>query len=258
MATGMDAMARVFRALSDPSRRRLLDRLYRRDGQTLGELERSLPRLSRFGVMKHLRVLERAHLVTTHRAGREKFHYLNPVPIRLIHDRWISKYAEPWTRAMGELKAGLEGRTMKGPRHVYQVYIRTTPEALWAAITNPEHTRRFFYETDVEWDGKAGSPIVHRMKNGAPALEGKVLEAVPGKRLVHTFSMAHNPEAAKDRSSRVTWEIEPQGPLCLLTVTHDDFDGETRTYQEVSRGWNPVLSGLKTLLETGRPLFAAA
>lgn len=100
----MDA---VFRALADPTRRDLLDRLYARDGQSLKELEELVP-MTRFGVMKHLRVLEQAGLVTTVRSGREKRHFLNPVPIRLIHDRWVSKYAEPWAATLTGLKQALE------------------------------------------------------------------------------------------------------------------------------------------------------
>jgi DNA-binding transcriptional ArsR family regulator len=100
----MDA---VFKALADATRRSLLDELFERDGQTLTELEQRLP-MSRFGVMKHLKVLEEAGLVTTKRRGREKLHFLNPVPIRLVHERWVSKYAEPWARALSELKTQLE------------------------------------------------------------------------------------------------------------------------------------------------------
>src|SRR3954469_1354921 len=100
----MDA---VFKALADPTRRSLLDELFKRDGQTLSALERRLP-MTRFGVMKHLRLLEEAGLVTTRRHGREKLHFLNPVPIRLIHDRWVSKYAEPWAATLTALKRTLE------------------------------------------------------------------------------------------------------------------------------------------------------
>jgi DNA-binding transcriptional ArsR family regulator len=100
-------MDEVFKALADPTRRQLLDELYKRDGQTLTELESRLP-MSRFGVMKHLKVLEEAHLVTTQKRGREKFHFLNPVPIRLVHDRWVSKYAEPWAATLTGIKKRLE------------------------------------------------------------------------------------------------------------------------------------------------------
>jgi DNA-binding transcriptional ArsR family regulator len=107
MVTYHPSMDAVFRALADPTRRSLLDELFKHDGQTLSALEQRLP-MTRFGVMKHLRVLEDARLVVTRRRGREKLHFLNPVPIRLIHDRWVSKYAEPWVSALSELKHRLE------------------------------------------------------------------------------------------------------------------------------------------------------
>jgi len=100
-------MDKVFKALADPTRRGLLDRLFERDGRTLGELEEGLS-MTRFGVMKHLRVLEEAGLLTTQRRGREKLHFLNPVPIRLVYERWVSKYSEPWASALSELKTELE------------------------------------------------------------------------------------------------------------------------------------------------------
>src|SRR5215212_1389201 len=123
----------VFRALADPTRRSLLDELFTEDGQTLTALEERLP-MSRFGVMKHLKVLEEANLVVTKRRGREKLHFLNPVPIRLVHDRWVSKYAEPWAARLTGLKHRLEDRTME---KVFEIYIKTTPEQLWEAITDP-------------------------------------------------------------------------------------------------------------------------
>src|SRR5207249_8954818 len=114
------AMDEVFRALADPTRRSLLDELFRHDGQTLTELEARLP-MTRFGVMKHLRVLGEAHLVTTRKRGREKLHFLNPVPIRLVHDRWVSKYAEPWVATLTGLKRTLEEARME---KVFEIYIK--------------------------------------------------------------------------------------------------------------------------------------
>ena len=126
----MDA---VFRALADPTRRSLLDELFREDGQTLSALEERFS-MTRFGVMKHLKQLEEARLVVTKRQGREKLHFLNPVPIRLVHDRWVSKYAEPWVATLSDLKDRLESPMEK----VFEIYIRTTPERLWEAVTDPE------------------------------------------------------------------------------------------------------------------------
>src|SRR3989304_1890728 len=138
------AMDAVFRARAAPTRRSLLDELFKQDGQTLSALERRLP-MTRFGVMKHLRVLEEAGLVVTRRRGREKLHFLNPVPIRLVHDRWVSKYAEPWTATLSNLKKGLEEKTME---KVFEIYIKTTPERLWEAITNPEMRRKYNFGGD--------------------------------------------------------------------------------------------------------------
>src|SRR6202453_5471668 len=131
-------MDEIFRALADPTRRALLDELYEHDGQTLSALEQRLP-MSRFGVMKHLKVLEAAGLVKTKRRGREKLHFLNPVPIRLVHDRWVSKYAEPWVAGLSDLKHRLESQMEK----VFEIYIRTTPDRLWEAITDPEIRKKY-------------------------------------------------------------------------------------------------------------------
>ena len=252
----MPGMERVFRALGTPSRRRLLDALHARDGQTLRELESQLA-MSRFGVMKHLRVLEEAGLVTTKRIGREKLHYLNPVPIRLIHDRWIRKYAEPLVGAMSHLKRTLEAIPMNAPKHVYEVYIRTSPEKLWQAITDPAFTEQFFYRTRVRSTWQPGATVEHVTPDGAVALSGKVLEVDRPRRLVHTFVAMHDAEEAREAPSRVTWTIEPRGETCLLTLVHDDFAPGSKTAESVRLGWNPVLSGLKTLLETGAPLVIA-
>src|SRR5579864_7297984 len=132
MVTYAGSMDDVFRALADPTRRGLLDKLFKKDGQTLSALEGRLP-MTRFGVMKHLRVLEEAGLVVTKRRGREKLHFLNAVPIRLIHDRWVSKYAEPWAATLSDLKYRLEDKTME---KVFEIYIKTTPERLWQALTD--------------------------------------------------------------------------------------------------------------------------
>src|SRR2546426_10311649 len=138
----MDA---VFKALADPTRRSLLDELFREDGQTLGALEARFP-MTRFGVMKHLRQLEETALVVTRKRGREKLHFLNPVPIRLVHDRWVSKYAGPWVAGLSDLKQRLE-RTME---KVFEIYIRTTPERLWEAITDPDIRSKYNFGARVK------------------------------------------------------------------------------------------------------------
>ena len=249
----MEELEPAFRALADPHRRTLLDRLREKDGQTLGELEAALPQMTRFGVMKHLRVLEDAHLVSTRRDGRRKLHFLNPVPIRLISDRWISRYAEPLVDAMADIKHTVERQTMAeapAPRHVYEVYIAATPERVWRALTESGFTKQYYYGNTVESDWKPGSPMVYRNPDGTESIECEVIEADPPRRLVHTFFFPGTEESP----SRCTWSIEPRGDATLLTLTHDEFDGETATYRSVAHGWVPVLSGLKTLLETGKPL----
>src|SRR5687767_4259144 len=171
----MDA---VFKALADPTRRGLLDELFKRDGQTLSALERRLP-MTRFGVMKHLRVLEEAGLVTTQRRGREKLHFLNPVPIRLVHDRWVSKYAEPLAAGLSDLKHELESTMEK----VFEIYIRTTPERLWEAITDREIRRKFNFGNSIDSDWKPGSR--YELRNGDFLLgDGEVVEIDPPQRLV--------------------------------------------------------------------------
>jgi uncharacterized protein YndB with AHSA1/START domain len=258
-----DELAAVFRALSDPQRRRLLDALRERDGQALNELELALPGMTRFGVMKHLRVLEAAGLVATRRQGRRKIHFLNPVPIQLIADRWISRYAAAWVGPMTRLKHALEGPAMTDRthheevpmpasdlKHVYEMYIRATPDRVWRAITESEFTRRYYYDNDVASDWKVGSPIVYRGDDGKESITGEILEIDPPRRLVHTFYFPGTDESP----SRVTWTIEPRGEASLLTLVHDEFDGETVTYRSVEHGWVPILSGLKTVLETGEAL----
>jgi len=247
----MEEMEPAFRALADAHRRTLLDRLREQDGRTLGELVDALPGMTRFGVMKHLRVLEDAHLVTTRRSGRTKLHFLNPVPIRLIADRWISRYAAPLVGRMADVKHVAEKSPMsESPRHVYEVYIAATPDEVWRALTESEYTTRYYYGNTVESSWRPGSPMVYRNPDGTESIQCEVVEADPPRRLVHTFFFPGTEESP----SRCTWTIEPRGTATLVTLVHDEFDGETSTFRSVAHGWIPVLSGLKTLLETGRPL----
>src|SRR5438105_3836360 len=239
----------VFRALGDPTRRSLLDELFKEDGQTLSALEQRLP-MTRFGVMKHLRVLEEAGLVTTKRRGREKLHFLNPVPIRLVHDRWVSKYAKPWAATLTGLKRRLEEDLME---KVFEIYIKTTPERLWEAITDPELRSQYSFGVRVECDWTAGSryEAVHPTAPG-PISEGENLEVEPPRRLVQSFNALWSDDVKREVTSRVTWEIEPIGDSCRLTVTHDQLREDANA--ELYGGWMMVLSGLKTLLETGQSL----
>ena len=258
----MDA---VFKALADSTRRELLDELFERDGQTLSALEGRLP-MTRFGVMKHLRVLEEAGLLATRRRGREKLHFLNPVPIRLVHDRWVSKYAEPWAATLSGLKTYLEGtmETVKtvswaegtapvaAGTAVFEVFIKTTPERLWEAITDPEQRKQYSFGVETHSDWTPGS----RYKAGVPGVvdiaSGVNVEVDPPRLLVQTFDALWSPEVEAQGTTRVTWEIEPVGTSCRLTVTHDQLPADANA--ELYGGWPMILSGLKTLLETGELL----
>ncbi|HET7466272.1 MAG TPA: SRPBCC domain-containing protein [Candidatus Dormibacteraeota bacterium] len=249
---------RVFRALADPTRRLLLDRLFEREGQTLHELHAAVDGMTRFGVMKHLRLLEGAGLVVAHKVGREKLHYLNPVPVQLIHDRWVSKYTRPRASALADLKAELEGSDQMAvkPEQVYQVFIKATAEQVWDAITRPEFTSRYFFGSRVETTGEEGTPIRHVAPDGVTMWgDDMILESDRPRRLVHSWRALYNQELAEEPRSRVTWEIEPQpGGMTKLTVIHDQLEQSPKTAANVSGGWMFVLSSLKTLLETGEPL----
>jgi len=234
----------VFKALADPTRRALLDELFRSDGQTLHALEERFS-MTRFGVMKHLKLLEEADLVLTRRQGREKLHYLNPIPIRLVHDRWVSKYAEPWAAGLSDLKHRLESTMEK----VFEIYIRTTPERLWEAITDSETRGKFHFGNRVTSDWTPGSRF--ELANGDFLLgQGENTEVDPPRRLVQTMTCLWSDEVKAEGTTRVTWEIEPVGDdSCRLLVTHDQM--REGANPEIYGGWPQILSGLKTWLETG-------
>jgi uncharacterized protein YndB with AHSA1/START domain/DNA-binding transcriptional ArsR family regulator len=238
----------VFRALADPTRRALLDELFSRDGQTLVALT-ARHDMTRIAVAKHLRILEDAGLVVTRRRGREKLHYLNPVPIRLLYDRWVSKYTEPWAAGLADLKRDLESPMEK----VFEIYIRTTPQRLWDAITDPATRQKYHFGSSIEsdWTPGSGYQLVH---DGAkrPLMEGENLEVDPPRKLVQTMRALWGPAAEQSGTSRVTWEIEQIGDSCRLTLIHDQLSEDAPS--EIYGGWPMILSGLKTWLETGELL----
>jgi len=251
----------VFKALADPTRRLLLDKLFERDGRTLTELEADLE-MTRFGVMKHLKVLESAGVVVTRRRGREKLHFLNPVPIRLVHDRWVSKYAAPWASTLSELKRDMERDMVqvteaKTMEKVFEIYIKATPERIWEAITDPKMRRKFTFGAGVESDWTPGSSYravtgEETVSPNSPISEGENLEVDPPRRLVQSFRALWGEDVIAAGTSRVTWEIEPVADSCRLTVTHDQLaEGAS---DQLFGGWPMVLSGMKTLIETGETL----
>ena len=247
----------IFRALSDPSRRTLLDLLHERDGRTLTDLEGHLA-MTRFGAMKHLKVLEDAHLIVTRKVGRQKLHYLNPVPIQQISDRWISRYASPFVRTLSDLKTQLERKDrpmpQSAPKHVYELFIRAPAQAVWDTITDDGKTplwQHFNMTSRTDW--REGGRIEWIM-NGNVAIAGEILEIDPPHRLIMSFHAKWSPDVAADKPSRVTCEITPIGAdACKLTLVHDGFEGETATSKVVTSGWPEALSRLKTLVETGVP-----
>jgi DNA-binding transcriptional ArsR family regulator len=249
VVTYTGAVDAIFKALADPTRRSLLDELFRCDGQTLGALERRLP-MTRFGVMKHLKVLEEAGLVVTKRRGREKLHFLNPVPIRLVHDRWVSKYALPWVTTLTDLKTEIEEHNME---KVFEIYIKTTPERLWEAITDTEIRRRYNFGVGVISEWTPGSPYTTDHPTAAsPLIEGENLVVEPPRKLVQSFTALWSDDVAREGPSRVTWEIERVEDSCRLTVTHDQLIEGANS--QLYGGWPMILSGLKTVIETGESL----
>jgi DNA-binding transcriptional ArsR family regulator/uncharacterized protein YndB with AHSA1/START domain len=261
-------MDEVFKALADPTRRRLLDSLNTRNGQTLRDLCAGLD-LARQSVSKHLAVLEAAGLVTTVRRGREKLHYLNAAPINAIADRWINRYDRRRVHALADLKTALESEPMADPEFVYTTYIATTPERLWQALIDPVFTRRY-WGTTFETDWEVGSTMTWEQGGVTIADPAQVvLEYEPCRRLAYTWH-TFTPEFAEsvglsdevvrkmsaERRSKVTFEIEPLGQVVRLTVVHDGFDPGSTVLESVGQGWPHLLSDLKTLLETGETLPA--
>ncbi len=254
----------VFRALADPSRRELLDALREWDGRTLGQLCEVLPDLTRFGVAKHLGVLEEAGLIVTRKVGRSKHHYLNAVPIQDIADRWIDRYRAPFSRMLVDLRDDLEKReatmTATAPAFVQSIHIKAPRERVWEALVDPGFTTRYYYGFALVADSvDPGASYEYRGPDGSVAIVGEIVEAEAGKRLVMTFSAQWDESLQGDSPSRVAFELEEMGPeLTKLTLVHDRFDGETATYTAVSGGWSLILDGLKTLIETGEPLQTPA
>jgi DNA-binding transcriptional ArsR family regulator/uncharacterized protein YndB with AHSA1/START domain len=228
----------VFRALADPTRRLLLDRLRARNGQTLGELCGPLA-MARQSATQHLELLEAANLISTVRRGREKLHYLNPVPLWSIQERWIGKFERDRMRALADIRHRAEEDTMADrPSYVYVTYIESTPERVWHALTDADLTGQYWGHSNVS-DWQAGSPWEHRRVDGSGIADvvGVVLEAVPSRRLTST----------------VTFEIEPYHEIVRLTVTHQNLADEN-ALEAISAGWPAVCANLKSLLETGHVL----
>ncbi len=250
-------MDEVFGAINDESRRLLLDALFVEDGQTLGQLCERLPEMTRFGVMNHLRVLEGAQLISTRKVGRFKHHYLNPVPIRLIHDRWIGKFAEPRVGAIAALKAQVERRAKQmKPNHVYAAYIDGEVAAVWEALTDGDMTVQYFYGTRVESDWEPGSPLRYTAPDGTVVADGEVIAADEPKRLEMMFHARWDPELEAEGPVREVWLLEDADGSTLLKVELYDAPEGSKTLEDFTNGFPYIISGLKTLVETGKPMGA--
>ncbi len=245
----MDA---IFKALNDPARRALLDSLRTKDGQSLSDLEGQLD-MTRFGVMKHLKVLEEASLVVTRKVGRFKYHYLNAVPLQEVIDRWIEPLlAKPTARAVTQLKAQLEGgMTMPAadtkPDFVMSTFINCTHDALWDALTRGDLIAQYHFAShQVTGTHEAvGSEIVMFTPDGHPMLKNRVITIDPKTRIEMDFE----PHWSEDKTvSRCIYLVEPGASGMKLTIEHYNIPPE---HQGVAEGWARFASGLKTWLETG-------
>ena len=269
----MEEPVDVFRALADPTRRAILDALFVADGQSVGALCALSPEMTRFGVMKHLRVLEQANLVATAKSGRERLHYVNPVPITQIAHRWVSKYAAPFAAALVNLDDQVTqlpapttfgGTLMDRPEHVYQIYIAASPDQVWTAITDSEWTRRYFHRTAFVEPPLAGRPYRQVLPDGRPATDGMVEEVTPpvdGQpgRFVHTWHVLYDEEMSAEPAGRVEWLVELAGEgLTRVRLVHSGLEQSPLTWENVKNGWVWVLDALKTVLETGRSLPVAS
>jgi len=249
-------MDEVFKAINDPSRRLLLDTLFENDGQTLGELTSHLPEMTRYGVMNHLRVLEEAKLITTLRQGRSKLHYLNPVPMRLIHDRWINKYAELRVAAVADLKARVEGggQRMGAPDHIYKAYINGSQADVWDAIINPEKTVQYFYGTVIEVDLEAGGKMNYSYPDGRPASTGEVIAVDAPNKIEFTFQAMWDEALVAEGPVREVWALAEMKGMVELTIELYDAPAGSKTHDDFSNGFPYIVSGLKSLVETGKAL----
>jgi DNA-binding transcriptional ArsR family regulator len=255
----------VFKALADPTRRRLLDALREHPGSTLRELCAGLA-MARQSVSQHLDVLEAAGLVVTERRGREKWHHLNTAPIQAVHERWIGRFTRERVQALADLATALEA-TAVTDSFTYTTYVRTTAGRLWQALVDPAFTRRY-WGVALESDWRPGSPVVWREGETVIAHpEQIVLEADPPRRLAYTWH-TFTPEWAQgvgvaeevrerlaaEPRSRVAFAIEPVGDgLVRLDVRHEGFPPDSTARTMCAEGWPRLLADLKTLLESAVP-----
>ena len=250
----------VFKALADPTRRQLLDRLREHNGQTLGELCVQVE-MTRQSVTQHLDQLQSANLVTVVRRGRERLHYLNPAPIHEIQERWISGFDRPRLEAISAIRHQAEEYAMEAtetavvPSYVYVTYIQASADQVWKALTDADLTAQYWGHRNTS-DWQVGSEWQHeRLDGSGNDVVGTVLEADPPHRLVVTFEDSPDEERPHG-PSRVVFEITADGDIVRLTVTHENLPN-VEMLNGISSGWPAVLANLKSLLETGKVLSTA-
>ncbi|WP_299887026.1 metalloregulator ArsR/SmtB family transcription factor [uncultured Ruegeria sp.] len=243
----------LFKALNDPARREILDRLRQKDGQSLSQLEEHFD-MTRFGVMKHLKLLEEAGLVLTRRQGRFKHHYLNPLPLQEMVDRWVAPFLQPQARAVSAMKLKLEMETRMGkPDFMMQTFIRCTQDALWDALTTPEQMAAYhFLCNEVRGQVSPGETVHFITPDGNEMLRQVTQKLDPKSRIEMGFEpMFMGPDAP---SSQMVYLIEPQGDVCKLTIEHYNLAEGQEGFAE---GWARLAASLKTWLETGSALKEA-
>lgn len=245
-------MDTLFKALSDPARRAILDSLRAVDGQSLTDLEPHFD-MTRFGVMKHLKVLEDAGLIVVKRSGRFKYHYLNPMPLQEMLDRWVTPFLQPSAKQLSDLKTKLErSHTMGKPDFMMQTFIRCTQDALWDALTQADQMAAYhFMCNEVRGDATVGNVTEFIKPDGDAMLRQATTELDPKTRIAQTFEpLFLGPDAPP---SHMVYLIEPQGELCKLTIEHYDMAPGQEGFAE---GWARIASSLKSYLETGTPMKA--
>lgn len=246
-------MEHIFKALADPTRRKLLDALRHKDGQTLTDLGASLD-MTRFGVMKHLRQLEDANLIVTRKSGRFKYHYLNALPLQELMDRWVAPFLQPQAKALIDLKTKLEKDTnMSKPDFMMQTFIRCTKDALWDALTQADDMARYHFACNtVQGNAAVGEATTFILPHGEAMLKQVTTALDPKSKIAMTFEpLFMGPDAPP---SHMVYLIEPQGDVCMLTIEHYDMAPGQEGFAE---GWARLAASLKSFLETGKPLKAA-
>ena len=247
-------MDMIFKALADPARRTLLDALRDKDGQSLQDLQ-DLFDMTRFGVMKHLGVLEEAGLIVTRKQGRFKYHYLNAVPLQQAIDRWIDPYrVKPAARAVLDLKSKLEGTApmlddAPKPDFMMQTFIRCTQDALWDALTDADQMGAYHFMCNtVTGNAEPGTPTEFLRDDGSTMLRQVTTELDPKSRIAMTFEpLFMGPDAPP---SHMVYLIEVEGETCKLTIEHYDMAPGQEGFAE---GWARIAASLKSWLETGTP-----